>query len=153
MSKAPTVRTQMLIRRPVAEVFNAFIDPAVTTQFWFSRSSGALKEGAVVEWSWDMYGVSTTVKVKAIEAGKRILVEWGDPPCPVEWRFESREEGTTMVVVSNWGFEGSAEQAVASALDAMGGFSFMLAALKALLEHDIRLGLVGDHNPDAHVAS
>jgi hypothetical protein len=32
----------MLIRRPVEEVFNAFVDPTVTTRFWFSRSSGQL---------------------------------------------------------------------------------------------------------------
>ncbi|MBC7990984.1 MAG: polyketide cyclase, partial [Luteimonas sp.] len=27
----------MLIRRPVAEVFEAFVDPAITSRFWFTR--------------------------------------------------------------------------------------------------------------------
>ena len=31
---------EMLIRRPVAEVFEAFINPAITTQFWFTHTTG-----------------------------------------------------------------------------------------------------------------
>ncbi|WP_226858466.1 SRPBCC family protein [Diaphorobacter aerolatus] len=42
---APSVKVTMLIRKPVAEVFNAFVDPDVTTRFWFSRASGALNQG------------------------------------------------------------------------------------------------------------
>ena len=30
----PVARTGMLIRRPAAEVFEAFVDPAITTRFW-----------------------------------------------------------------------------------------------------------------------
>ncbi len=33
------------------------------------------------------------------------------------------------------------------ALDSRGGFSFLLAGLKALLEHKVALNLVGDHCP------
>ena len=35
---APVAGTEMLIRRPVAVVFDAFIDPAVTTR-WTTRVS------------------------------------------------------------------------------------------------------------------
>ena len=40
--QAPVVTATMLIRRPAAEVYAAFVDPAVTTRFWFSRASGPL---------------------------------------------------------------------------------------------------------------
>ena len=30
-------KAEMLIRRPIAEVFEAFVDPAITARFWFSR--------------------------------------------------------------------------------------------------------------------
>jgi uncharacterized protein YndB with AHSA1/START domain len=40
LKKLPFAKTGMLVRRPVAEVFAAFIDPEVTTQFWFTKSSG-----------------------------------------------------------------------------------------------------------------
>ena len=75
LTRAPVVQTQMLIRRPVAEVFRAFVDPAVTTKFWFTRSSGRLEAGKHVTWDWEMYGVSAKVTVKEIQTDRRILAE------------------------------------------------------------------------------
>lgn len=37
------MNTGMLIRRPVMDVFEAFIDPDITTTFWFTKSSGRLE--------------------------------------------------------------------------------------------------------------
>lgn len=148
----PTVQTQMLIRRPIDEVFNAFVDPAVTTRFWFTGSSGRLEPGARVTWAWEMYGVSADVRVKAIEQPSRILIEWDEPSTTVEWRFTSPEAEATLVKISNTGFKGTGEEVVAMALDSMGGFSLVLAALKAWLEHGIALDLVADRNPEAHVS-
>lgn len=96
-----------------------------------------------------MYGVSTQVSVKAVEQNKRILIEWGDPPYPVEWLFSPRADNTTFVTISNWGFSGTDDDVVAQAIDSMGGFSLVLAGLKAMLEHGITLNLVADH-PDVH---
>ena len=62
----PCVEAQMLIRKPVANVFRAFIDTAITTNFWFTKSSGPLEVGRTVTWDWEMYGVSTTVVTKQI---------------------------------------------------------------------------------------
>ena len=147
----PTVQTQMLVRRPVDEVFNAFVDPAVTTRFWFTRSSGKLEPGAKVTWEWEMYGVSADVHVKAIEQPSWILIEWDEPATAVEWKFTSRGADKTLVQITNTGFQGTEEQVVAMALDSMGGFSLVLAALKAWLEHGIALNLVADRDPEHHV--
>ena len=148
----PTVQAQMLVRRPIDEVFNAFVDPAITTRFWFTRSSGKLEPGAKVTWAWEMYGVSADVHVRAIELPSRILIEWGEPATTVEWQFTSLGAETTLVQISNTGFQGSEEEVVGMALDSMGGFSLVLAALKAWLEHGIALDLVADRNPQAHVS-
>jgi uncharacterized protein YndB with AHSA1/START domain len=146
-------RVQMLIRRPVAEVFRAFVDPAVTSRFWFSRGSGRLEPGRRVRWEWEMYGASTEVQVREIEENRRILVEWDlTSPTLVEWTFEPRGGDATFVVVKNWGFHGDPDAVVARALDSAGGFSFVLAGLKAWLEHGIELRLTEDHAPDALVA-
>jgi hypothetical protein len=40
---------------------------------------------------------------------------------------------------------------VPEAIDSTGGFSFLLAGLKAFLEHGLELNLVADHNPGALV--
>ena len=146
LENAPIAKVHMLIRRPVGDVFAAFVDPAITTKFWFTRSSGRLEPGAIVRWDWEMYGVGTTVTVKAIEDNRRILIEWDDPPRPVEWHFTPRSNATTFVSVSNWGFVGTDDERVAQALDSMGGFSLVLAGCKALLEHGVLLNLVADHN-------
>jgi uncharacterized protein YndB with AHSA1/START domain len=151
LENAPSVKVQMLIRKPVAEVFAAFVDPAITTKFWFTKSSGRLEPGQTIRWEWEMYGVSTQVRVQAIEPNQRILIEWDEPPCSVEWLFTPHTEDTTLVSIANWGVHGDDDQVVAQAIDSQGGFSFVLAGLKALLEHNVVLNLVADHHPDAHV--
>jgi uncharacterized protein YndB with AHSA1/START domain len=94
----------MLIRRPLDVVREAFVDPAVTTRFWFTESTGRLEPGAVVRWTWAMYGVATQVRVHANEAN-RILVEWDtdNNPTEVEWLFSPRG-ADTFVEVENRGF-------------------------------------------------
>jgi uncharacterized protein YndB with AHSA1/START domain len=152
-AQGPVAKAQMLIRRPAAQVFEALADPAITSRFWFSKSSGRVETGQRLKWEWEMYGASGEVDVKAVEENRRILVEWGGPDNPtlVEWTFEPRGEDQTFVTVRNWGFAGGTEKIVAEALDSTGGFSFLLAALKAYLEHGIELSLVEDHAPDARV--
>jgi uncharacterized protein YndB with AHSA1/START domain len=148
LQNAPTVTAQMLIRKPVAEVFDAFVDPATTTKFWFTKSSGRLESGKDVQWDWEMFGLSTQVRVKAVEPNKRILIEWDDPPCPVEWLFSPRGDQATLVRISNWGFRGTDDEVVAQAIDSKGGFTMVLAGLKAWLEHRIDLNLISDQFPD-----
>ena len=82
LKNPPIARATMLIRKPVEKVFNAFVDPAVTTKFWFSRSSGPLRAGETVTWYWDHYGFSADVHLTVLEANRRIDIEW---PTPVEW--------------------------------------------------------------------
>jgi len=48
MNNIPAVVAQMLIRNPVALVFQAFIDPVVTTKFWFTKASGPLEVDKLV---------------------------------------------------------------------------------------------------------
>ncbi len=43
IERVPSAEASMLIRRPVGEVFRAFVDPEITTRFWFTESSGGLE--------------------------------------------------------------------------------------------------------------
>ena len=143
-------KAEMLIRHPVAKVFEAFVDPAITSKFWFSRGSGKLERGATVTWDWLMYGFSVEVKVEAIEPNRRILVQWSayGAPTPIEWTFTARPDGTTFVQVVNSGFAGSVEERAQLAVGATEGFAFVLAGAKAWLEHGVMLNLVPDRFPD-----
>ena len=142
-------KTEMLIRRPVVEVFEAFVDPNITAKFWFTKSSGRLEPGKQVRWEWEMYNASTDVDVKAIEPNQRILIEWGDPQerTIVEWVFTARPHDTTFVSITNRGFEGTPEEIAEQAIGSTEGFTFVLAGMKALLEHNINLNLIVDRFP------
>lgn len=143
---APQAEAGMLIRRPAAEVFEAFVDPAVTRRFWFSKGSGRLEPDAVVRWDWEMYGAGSDVRVKAFEPNRRVLIDWDlDDPTEVEWTFEARGE-STWVTVTNRGFHG--DDPVAQALDSASGFGLVLAGAKIWLEHGIEPGFVEDRHPD-----
>jgi uncharacterized protein YndB with AHSA1/START domain len=150
LTQPPAAKTEMLIRKRVAEVFEAFIDPAITSKFWFTKGSRRLEPGKHVQWDWEMYGASAQVEVKAVEQNRRILVEWSGygTPTAVEWLFTARPDNTTFVSVTNSGFSGDGDAVVQQAISSTEGFTFMLAGLKALLEHDVILNLVADRFPD-----
>jgi uncharacterized protein YndB with AHSA1/START domain len=143
--------TQMLIRRPVHEVFNAFIDPAVTTKIWFTRSSGRVEAGKHLQWDWEMHGAIAQVDVIEVEVDKRIVIQWpygpNATPTIVEWNFTSAPDDATFVTIVNSGFRGTDDEIAQQAVGATGGFSYVLAGAKALLEHGVILNLIADHSP------
>lgn len=149
LKHVPITKTGMLIRKPVADVFEAFINPDITTKFWFTKSSGRLEVGKQVQWDWEMYGVSAAVTPKVIEPNKRIVIEWPGYRglTTVEWMFAHQEDGTTFVSITEAGFTGDGDQLVKQVTDSTQGFTLVLAGLKALLEHDVRLNLVADRFP------
>jgi uncharacterized protein YndB with AHSA1/START domain len=149
LTKVPIVKVGMLIRKPVAEVFEAFIDPDITTKFWFTKSSGKLEVGKQITWSWDMYNATALVNVKEIELNKRILVEWGDlgAMTELEWTFTPYENNSTFVNIINSGFKGDGDEVVTQALDSSGGFTIVLDGAKAWLEHNINPNLIVDKFP------
>lgn len=149
LTQAPIVKAEMLIRRPAAEVFEAFIDPEITRKFWFTKSSGRLEPGKHIVWTWEMYDISIEVDVKEIEPGKRILIEWGNygSMTEVEWIFTPYEDDKTYVTITNSGFKGDGDKVVRDALDSKGGFTWVLAGLKALMEHNLELNAIADAFP------
>ena len=149
LTHTPVMKTCMLIRRPVAEVFEAFIDPEITTQFWFTRRTGKLAPGAKVEWAWERYDVSAAVTVKAIEPNRHIVIQWPGYSglSTVEWLFTPHTDDTTFVAIAETGFSGDGDSLVQQVTASTQGFTLVLAGLKALLEHNVRLNLVADRYP------
>jgi uncharacterized protein YndB with AHSA1/START domain len=146
----PAAKAAMLIRRPVAEVFEAFVDPAITSRFWFSRGSGRLQPGKSITWDWEPYKASAQVLVKTLEPNARIVIEWSavGAPTMVEWVFTPRADQTTFVSITNTGFRGDEAEITRQAVASTEGFTLVLAGLKAWLEQRIALNLVWDRFPD-----
>jgi len=150
MEKLPVAETAMLIRKPVGEVFEAFTDPAITTRFWFTESSGKLEKGKRVSWIWSMYNHTSLVDVIDIVPGKKIEITWGSADndrTRVEWTFESFTADTTFVQITCDGFKGDQQNILNQVAETTGGFCWVLAGLKAWLEFGIQLNLVADRFP------
>ena len=129
----------MLIRRPVAEVFDAFVRPDMITRFWLDGTSGPLGQGARVEWRFMVPGATETVSVTAFEARRRIAFDWS-AGLSVDMTFQELGERETRVTVRVTGFAGDQ----AGAVNATEGFSIVLCDLKILLETGQSGSLVRD---------
>jgi uncharacterized protein YndB with AHSA1/START domain len=142
-------KAEMLIRKPVSKVFQAFIDPEITSKFWFTKGSGKLEEDKSTEWTWEMYGFSLTVTTKVVKENQKIVVEWGNSNeiTLVEWIFTPLNENETFVSITNSGFKGDVDTIIDQVRNSTEGFTLVLAGAKAYLEHHIQLNLVLDRFP------
>jgi uncharacterized protein YndB with AHSA1/START domain len=131
----------MLIRRPPAEVFTAFVNPMMLRKFWLSDASGPLAPGARVKWTFMVPGAEANVIVRRFEAPHYLTFDWSGG-LHVEMRFEPIDGEATRATVAVSGFagEGLLEQAV----NTIEGFSIVLCDLKTLLETGTSAGLVRD---------
>lgn len=143
-------KAEMMIRRPVADVFIAFVDPLITSNFWFTRGSDRLHMGKTVRWEWEMYGFAVDIDVMAVDENRRILIHWPGEggPTRVEWTFTSRPDNTTFVSITNSGFHGAETEVLAQAIGATEGFALVLAGAKAFLEQGLVPNFVADRFPD-----
>ena len=149
LTRVPTAATGMLVRRPVAQVFEASVNPKITTKFWFSKGSGRIEAGKSVTWEWESHGVSNEVMATIVEPNKRVVIEWPgySGPTTVEWTFQSVSDSANFVRVQESGWTGDADELVSYVADPTQGFTLLLAGLKAWLEHGVQLNLTVDHSP------
>ena len=148
--KQPVAKASMLIRKPAADVFEAFVDPPITSKFWYSRGSDRLDAGRDVTWYWAHYDVSATVTPLTVKKYESIVWSWpaqGNINTNVTVTLSPRGENATFVLVEEKGWDANAEGIREILVGQTEGWSFVLAGLKAWLEHGIQLNLVADHNP------
>jgi len=146
-TKRPMVECQMMIRKPISEVFQAFVDPKITTKFWFTKSSGRLEKDKTVTWEWEMYDVADEIKVVGLVPNEKITIEWDNPTTTVDFEFSELSEETTYVVIKNYGFHQTGDDLIEAIKNNSGGFTTVLDGLKAYLEFGIELNLVKDKFP------
>lgn len=135
------------ISRPCAEVYEAVADPRQLSQYFTTGGAiGRLEPGADV--SWDFHDFPGAFPVTVIEAQppRRLVIEWDGEATAgesgrtrVTFEFEPIDDDTrTLVTIT----ESSWQVTQAGAKSAFGnceGWTGMLAALKAWIEHGIKL--------------
>ena len=123
-------RVALPIRRPVSEVFNAFVEPTTLTRFWLQSASGPLSEGATVEWHFMVPGATDTVTVLEFQLNHRLVLRWSDGSS-VSMEFTEYSAGETLVSIATSSLEQDEIETIVGTTE---GFSLVLCDLKTLLE-------------------
>ena len=142
------------IDRGVHEVYEAVADPAILSHYFTTGGAqGRIETGARV--TWDFHDFPGAFPVEIVEAvpDARIVLRWAanegppeesQPTAPADYKtivtfaFTPLDDGRTRVSIAEEGWRETAGGLKASYGNCM-GWSQMLCALKAWLEHGINL--------------
>lgn len=137
------------IARPVAEVFEAIVDPAQLSRYFTTGGAkGRLEKGSTVTWDFHDYPGAFPVDVVEVVTNERIVLRWAaDEPenkgpkayqTEVTMTFEALEDGRTLVSINEKGWRKTPAGLNASYGNCQGWMQ-MLCALKVWMEHGINL--------------
>ena len=127
------------IAKPVGDVFEAIVDPAQMSNYFISKGSGRMEEGAVLQWSFPEFEGAFPVRVGKVIKDELIAFYWDHEgnEHPVEITLTAWKDAT-VVKVKETG-EPLDEKSLEWALGNTEGWANFLACMKAWLEHGIRL--------------
>jgi uncharacterized protein YndB with AHSA1/START domain len=142
------------IARPVAEVFEAVVNPAELSRYFTTGGAkGRLEAGSTVAWAFHDFPGAFPVEVVEVELNRRIVLRWdaneeapsdgsavtsGGYKTKVAMTFEPLGKDRTLVSISEEGWRETPNGLKASYGNCQ-GWSQMICALKAYLEHGINL--------------
>ncbi|MEM5581931.1 MULTISPECIES: SRPBCC family protein [unclassified Roseibium] len=144
------------IAKPVAEVFEAVVNPdRLSAYFTTGGADGRLETGTIVYWDFADFPGRFPVTVERVEKDREIVLKWaaydcgevsstGETPVPSDYdttitmTFEALDDGRTLVTISEQGWR-ETPGALKASYGNCEGWTQMLCALKAWLEHGINL--------------
>lgn len=132
---------QTKINKPVAEVFDAVINPKKIVGYFCNQSDGPLVEGKTVHWSWTAKPTPSDVKVKQIIQNEKIVIDWPTMDglrTVAEMTFTALDNGGTMVKISESGWPDDAA-GLKTSYKHCEGWQHMLCCMKAYLIYGIDL--------------
>ena len=150
-------RVAARIAKPVHEVFEAVADPRQLSEYFTTGGAqGRLESGSTVTWDFHDYPGAFPVDVVEVVPDERIILEWGagEGEAPnleggemsdagyktrVTMTFKPIDENSrTLVEIKEEGWHEN-QKALEASYGNCQGWSQMLCALKAWLEHGINL--------------
>jgi uncharacterized protein YndB with AHSA1/START domain len=152
----PSFRIAGRIAKPVSEVFEAVVNPdRLSAYFTTGGADGRLETGVTVHWDFADFPGKFPVRVERVEKDREIVLSWaaheegevsstGKMPeaagydTTVTMTFEALEDGRTLVTISEEGWRDT-PGAVKASYGNCEGWTQMLCALKAWLEHGVNL--------------
>ncbi|MEE1610580.1 SRPBCC family protein [Microvirga sp. CF3016] len=146
-----TFKVSARIAKPVAEVFEAVVNPTELSRYFTTGGAkGRLETGATVTWDFHDFPGAFPVWVVEVVPDKRIVLQWeaGDEPSgnasgsyktTVTITLEPLDNGRrTLVSISEEGWR-ETEAGLKSSYGNCQGWMQMLCALKAYKEYGINL--------------
>lgn len=149
-------RVAARIAKPVHQVFEAVADPAQLSKYFTTGGAqGRLEPGATVTWDFHDFPGAFPVYVIEVVADEKIVLEWqasegeahnveGGEPTDADYRtrvtmsFKALDDGRTLVEIAEEGWREN-QGALSASYGNCQGWSQMLCALKAWIEHGINL--------------
>ena len=136
----------IFVGRPVEQVFEAVADPSQLSRYFTTGGAfGRLQSGHTVTWDFHDFPGAFSVQVDEVVPNRSIALRWAandsqsaDYETRVLFTFSPTGDGRTKVEIEESGWRETPSGLKASYGNCM-GWSQMLAALKAWVEHGINL--------------
>lgn len=139
------------IDKPAGEVYEAVADPSVLSKYFTTGGAkGRMDTGATVSWEFHDFPGAFPVFVLEARSPERLVMQWDTSPGTVDpdengnsrttvtFEFEPQDGARTLVRISESGWN-SSEAALVDAFDRCEGWTGMLCAMKAWLDHGVVL--------------
>ncbi len=143
------------ISRPIAEVFEAVVDPdKLSNYFTTGGAKGRMETGATVMWDFHDYPGQFPVEIKEVIPNEKIIFEWeahdadgGEDGCGagagymihVSMKFSEIDDGArTLIEISEHGWK-ETKSGLKASYGNCEGWMQMLCSLKAWIEHGVNL--------------
>ncbi|MHA7986797.1 SRPBCC family protein [Rathayibacter sp. CAU 1779] len=135
------------VRRPVAQTYEAVADPEQLSRYFTTGGAqGRLEPGATVTWDFSDFPGAFPVEVLEADPPRRIVIAWGgnetvDPQgrTTTTFEFEPVDDDTRTLVTITESAWRATPLGAQSAFGNCEGWTGMLTALKAWVEHGINL--------------
>lgn len=134
------VKAAIQIQKPVAEVFEAIVNPQKMSNYFISNSTGRMEEGKNLVWNFPEFEMDCPVKVGKIDRDKYISFYWdvNGKELLTEIRLTPKENNSTLVNITEKSMENN-EAGIVWLIGNTEGWANFLACLKAYLEYGINL--------------
>jgi uncharacterized protein YndB with AHSA1/START domain len=143
------IKAGLQVLKPIAEVFDAIVDPDKMKNYFISQSSGYMKEGATLRWKFPEMDLEFEVTMGKIEKPGYISFHWdgamdGEQTL-VEMNLQAVENNITFITITEKRKENN-EKGIKWLKNNTEGWANFLACLKAWMEYGIHLR-TGAYNP------
>lgn len=136
------IKAGVQVLKPIAEVFDAIVDPEKMKNYFISKSSGRMAQGQSLIWKFAEMDIEFPVRVEKIVEDKSISFYWDGATdgelTLVEINLTAVEDGITLIAVTEKS-KPNTEAGIKWLKNNTEGWANFLACLKAWMEYGIHL--------------